>query len=1022
MRFKVTILLLLFFAFVLAAGQAHAQDITVEGVVTSFEDGEPLPGINIRVENTGRGTTTDNEGAYSITVAESNAVLVFSFVGFGTQEIPVNGRTNINVEMESSIKQLSDLVVVGYGTQSEEDITGNVARVSGEDIAEVSVGSVEQAIQGRAAGVFVNSNNGKLGQAIQMRIRGTSSLTASAQPLYVIDGIPVTTESFSQVDNETNPLADFNFSDVESIEILKDASAAAIYGSRASNGVILINTKQGATGPTQFNLNYTAGTSEPSGERAFLNASEYRELFNEAFNNSADSDGTLFGFTFEDLFAEDLPGFDQNFSSNWTEQSYQDNISQTLELSASGGNEDTRFYLSGGAELLEGILIDNALDRYSGRINLDHSANDNFDLGLKLSLSRSEQARLSSDNAFSTPMQLVALPPVQAIRAEDGSLNPQTVYFNGLLYRDGQSFNTTVFHSLGSAYLDYNILPNLSVRTEFGIDLIDQNEERWFGPSVARNTGFPDGQATNRWVRNVNWTTQTYANYLNTFAENHNVDVTAGISFQEVTTDRALVEAINLPTTAFQQVASAAEVTTGTADVTSYNFLGYFARANYDFKDTYLLGLSGRIDGSSRFGENNRYGFFPSASVGWILSNEGFIEEIDAISFLKAKASMGITGNAEINNFASLGLFGANSYSGESGLNPDQSPNPDLKWENTLQYNFGLEVGLWEDRVNAQVDYYIKKTDDLLLNVNVPGTTGFVTQLRNTGKLENSGFEFVLNTYNLTGDFTWSSSVNLAINDNEITDLNGQVIEGGFINRAVEGEPIGVFFAREYAGVNSENGDALYFLNREPTQTELDDGISFQLSRFGDSYLVGPDDFSRAERIVIGNPNPDFTGGIGNNFSYKGFDLNMLLQFVFGNDVYNGAGTFMSNNAGFYDNQTADQLGRWQQSGDVTDVPEARLFDSNGDGESSRYLEDASYLRLKTLTFGYNLPGSVLEKVNLRKLRMYVSGQNLLTFTGYSGWDPEVNTDFIDGNIALGTDFYAAPQPRSITFGLNVGF
>jgi TonB-linked SusC/RagA family outer membrane protein len=489
-----------------------------------------------------------------------------------------------------------------------------------------------------------------------------------------------------------------------------------------------------------------------------------------------------------------------------------------------------------------------------------------------------------------------------------------------------------------------------------------------------------------------------------------------------VTTDRAFVEGINLPTTAFQQVASAAEVTAGTADLTSYNFVGYFARANYDYNDTYLLSLSGRIDGSSRFGENNRYGFFPSASVGWILSNESFMEGQDLITFLKAKASVGVTGNAEINNFASLGLFGANSYSAQSGLNPDQSPNPDLKWENTLQYNFGVEVGFLQDRVSAQMDYYIKNTDDLLLNVNVPGTTGFTTQLRNTGKLENKGFEFVLNTFNLTGDFTWSTNLNFAINDNEVTDLNGQVIEGGFINRAVEGQPIGVFFAREYAGVNSQNGDAIYYLNREPTQDELDNGIAFQTTQFGDRFVVGPDDFSLAERVVIGNPNPDWTGGIGNRFSYKGFDLNVLFQFVVGNDVYNGAGTFMSCNACFYDNQTDDQLDRWQEPGDITDVPEARLFQSNGDGESSRYLEDASYLRLKTMTLGYNLPSSLLGKATLRNMRIYVTGQNLLTFTGYSGWDPEVNTDFIDGNIALGTDFYAAPQPRSITFGVNVGF
>lgn len=1029
MKFKATACL--FLVVILLAGitvNTYGQDRRITGTVTSAEDGEPLPGVTILIkEAPNRGTSTNADGEYSLRVPEEFNVLVFSFVGFKKQEIAIDDRTVIDVQMEVDIQQLSDVVVVGYGTISRSDVTGNVSSVSGDAIEEVNVGSIEQAIQGRAAGIYVNANNGKLGQAIQMRIRGTSSLTASSQPLYVIDGIPVTTESFSLTDNETNPLADFNFSDVESIEILKDASAAAIYGSRGSNGVVLITTKRGKTGGTEFDLNYSVSTAGPSGEREFLNAAEYRELFSEAFvrsafNTTGTIDGTIDGLTFDELFSTDLPGWNENFDSDWTDEPYQTNTSHTIEMNVSGGTQETQFYISGGFEQLEGILIDNTLDRYSGRINLDHQASDKADIGFKLSLVRTEQGRLSSDNAFSTPMQLVAQVPTQPIENPDGTLFNNTIYFNGLLYRDGQSFTSTVFHGLGSAYLDYDILPDLSLRTEFGIDLIDQNEERWFGPSVARNTGFPNGQAQNRWVRNVNWTTQTYATYKRTLAKDHNLTATAGISYQEVTTDRSLVDGVNLPTSAFQQVASAAEIIQGTADATAYSFVGYFGRANYNYKGTYLLSLSGRVDGSSRFGENERYGFFPSASLGWVLSNEAFMDDADFVNFMKLKASIGVTGNAEINNFAALGLFGANSYSGQSGLFPSQSENPDLKWENTVQYNFGLEVGMFDDRVSTQVDYYVKNTDDLLLNVNVPATSGFDQQIRNTGKLENKGIEFVINTYNLTGDFTWSTSLNFGLNRNEVTDLNGQVIEGGFINRAVEGEPLGVFFAREYAGVNSQNGDALYYLNREPTQAEINNGIAFQLERFGDRYLVGPDDFSVAERVVIGDPNPDFTGGISNRFSYKGFDLNVLLQYVYGNDIYNGAGTFMSANAAFYDNQTEDQLDRWQEPGDITDVPEARLFESNGDGESSRYIEDGTYLRLKTVTLGYDLPSTALEKLSLRSLRLYVTGQNLLTFTDYSGWDPEVNTDFIDGNIALGTDFYAAPQPRSVTFGIDIGF
>ena len=334
---------------------------------------------------------------------------------------------------------------------------------------------------------------------------------------------------------------------------------------------------------------------------------------------------------------------------------------------------------------------------------------------------------------------------------------------------------------------------------------------------------------------------------------------------------------------------------------------------------------------------------------------------------------------------------------------------------------FDKFFAFFNDRISAEADYYIKKTNDLLLNVNVPGTSGFLSQTQNVGKLENKGFEFLLNTYNFVGDFSWTTSFNLSANNNEITDLAGQVIEGGFINRAVEGEAIGVFFQREFAGADPDDGDAVYFLNRNPTQAEIDNGSVYKNeSRFGDRYIT--DQYGLAERVVIGNPNPDFIGGISNSFNYKGFDLDILFQFVYGNEIYNGGGTFQSASANFYDNQTADQLNRWQQPGDITDVPELRLFGGNGDGESSRYISDGSYLRLKNVTFGYTLPTELSSKLNLDRLRIYATGINLLTFTDYDGWDPEVNTDFTAGNIGLGTDFYAAPQARTITLGVNIDF
>ncbi len=535
-----------------------------------------------------------------------------------------------------------------------------------------------------------------------------------------------------------------------------------------------------------------------------------------------------------------------------------------------------------------------------------------------------------------------------------------------------------------------------------------QNEDYY----ADRNTNAGEntnGYGDSRIVNIVNYTTNNYLTWDTQFAEDHKLTAVAGMSYQSSDRYLTFVSGTNFPTDSFTKLASAADITGGSTTQTVFRFLSYFSRANYTFKDRYLLSASARVDGSSRFGSNERYGFFPSISAGWIVSREEFMSDVDFLSFLKFRASYGLTGNANIGNFPSRGLYGGTGYAGLSGLSPSQTPNPDLKWERTAQYNFGLDFELVGDRISGEVDYYIKKTDDLLLNVNVPATSGFTSQLRNVGELENKGFEFVLNTHNLVGEFQWTSNFNIAFNSNKITDLDGQVITGGFLNRAVEGEPIAVMWGKEYAGVDPDNGDALYHLHSED----------------GKDYDAGTtNSYSEANDVVIGDPNPDFIGGLGNRFSYKNFDLNVLLQFVYGNDIYNGGGRYQSANGDFFDNQTKNQLNRWQEPGDITDVPEARLFGGNGSNPSSRYIHDASYLRLKNVVFGYTLPQSALDRLNLQRVRLYVSGLNLLTFTDYPGWDPEVNTDLYSqsNNLNIGNEFYSVPQARTISFGVNIGF
>ncbi len=1028
------VLLTLSASLFLCLGIAMAQQTrTISGIVTMKSDGSPLPGVNIVLKGTQIGTVTDVDGKYTLNVPESGGTLIFSYIGMKQEEVEIGNQNQINVGMASNTEQLNDVVVVGYGSQIKKDMTGNISSVSGKDIQNVPVPNFESAIEGRNAGVFIQQNNGKLGQAMEIRIRGASSVSASNQPLVVIDGVPVTSSNqssgFNGTGSGTNPLSDLNFADIQSINILKDASAAAIYGSRASNGVIIITTKDGQAGKTQFNVKYSQGFSSPTGKRKFMNGTQYSSYFLEAAKNAATyfNDGFDYvGYVTSHFKKYSLGTWPNNpVNVNWVNQAFNKNAGfKNLEISASGGNKKTTFYASGNYSNTTGIVIENYLQRISGRLNIDHKANDKVTIGAKINVIKTTNQRVPDDDAFSTPVQLLAQPPIQPLRDSLGNyISDNSLYFNGLLYKNNALFPVNSFHTYANAYGQYNITQHLMYRSEFGLDLYDQNEQRWFGSKVARNTGYSNGDALSTWDRVVNYTLNNYAEYQNTFNSIHDIDAVAGISYQRSNQNQTYVEGVGYPSDQFRQIISAAQIIGGNTQATAFSFLSYFARANYKLKDRYLLSLSGRVDGSSRFGKDHRYGFFPAASAGWILTQEHFLRDSPIVSFLKLRASYGITGNAAgINNFAPLGLYSGTSYAGVSGTNPSQTPNPNLKWEQTAQTDIGIDYGFFDQRINGSVDYYFKKTKDLLLNVNVPATTGFTTQIRNVGKLQNKGIEVVINSVNLLGEFFWSTNFNFAANQNKITNLNGQVITGGYINRAMEGQPIGVFYAQEFAGANPANGDALYYLNRTPTQQEISDGTAFKVKNmYGGKYVTN--NYDAAQRVVLGNPNPKFTAGLTNNFSYKGFNLSFMFYMVYGNKIYNGGGAYMSASGNYFDNQTIDQLNAWQKPGDVTMVPQARLFASNGTGDSSRYLDDGTYLRLKNLSLSYELPKGVLKSLNgMREVKIFVTGQNLLTFTKYKGFDPEVNTDYLAGNISLGNDFYSAPQARTISFGINLGF
>lgn len=1010
----------------------RAQDKVVTGKVTSSEDGSSMPGVSVSVKGTTRGANSDNEGNYRISVP-NNATLVFSFVGFAVTEEPVNDRSVINVQIRPDTKTLSEVVVTGYGSQIKRDLTGNIAQVKAREIENMPTPSVDAALQGRAAGVFVNSGGGKLGQAVTVRVRGNSSISASSQPLYVVDGVPVTSGDQGNYGGETNPLADINPNDIESVEVLKDASAGAIYGARAANGVVLISTKKGKAGKTSVSINYQMGSAQATKRLPFLNTTQYEEFYRKAAAYVDNLDGLsvtdpnsstqyLFGpGGFLEYNSYGTYGTPKQTDNNWQEKAFQKGPMQQMDVQISGGNEKTRFFMSGQYLNQTGTLIGNKLERISGRLNLDHQATNWLNVGLMMSLARTDNWRLPDDNAFSNPLQMAALTPHTPFIDPNTGLPAGAppgdvsipVYYNPILSIEYAKFIQTSYRNLTNTYAQATLLPGLKFRTELGVDVLSMNEEGYFQSQTVRNqTRAANGIGSNYGTFITNYNTNNFFNYNKTLGI-HTIDATVGMSYQQSQTKRNFVEGTQFPSDSYRKIASAATKSDGTSTETNFRFLSYFARANYRLNERYLLGLSARIDGSSRFGKNSRYGFFPAVSGGWVISEENFLKNNSLVSFLKLRASYGLTGNSEIGDFPQLGLFqGDAGYVGAPGQRAAQIANPDLKWETTTQTDIGIDFGLFNNRLNGEIDYYVKNTKDLLLEVNVPGTTGFARQFKNVGALENKGFEFVLNTQNLVGKLKWNTSLNFATNANKVTDVQGQIIEGGVrsMNRVMEGQPIGVFFTREYAGVNPDNGDALFFKN-----TKNPDGTV-------DRTTVTNGGYNSTERVVVGNPNPKFFGGITNTLSYGGLDFSLFFNGVYGNDVnFYGVGQYSSANGIYEDNQTTDQLNSWTPENRNTDVPQARFLITNGSQPSSRYIFDGSYLRLRTMSLGYTLPKSLTNRVKMERVRVYVSAMNLATFTNYKGWDPEVNSDSFTSNFAQGNDFYTPPQPRTILFGINIG-
>jgi TonB-linked SusC/RagA family outer membrane protein len=990
---------LLFCSITITLGQK-----TITGKIVD-SSGDAIIGANILIKgNPGLGTITDLDGNFKLSLPANEKLIEVTYTGYTTIEMDVsNASAPLNLTMLESLDILSEVMVIGYGSTSKKMMTDNVAKLNSNDLSNIAVSNFQSTMSGKAAGVRINQTNGKVDGGINIRIRGVSSISAGSEPLYVLDGMPLINVNESNNGAPMNPLLSLSPSEIESIDILKDASSAAIYGARGANGVVLITTKKGKAGKANVSLNISTGISSPTNVLPFLNTAEYKELFTEAAINSlGEEDGLAEAEATFDFLANGTDWRNNAVDTDWNKLAFRDGSQSDIDLSVSGGDQKTQYFFGGSLNKTKGIILGNDLQRISARMNVKHQISSKIHAGMNLGVSKTKIERVDNDNSFTTPLQAIAQSPLSPAYNDDGTPNPNTLYPNFLLEDLYANYTTNVRRITGKVFGEYNFLKNFKFNSDLGYDLSNQTEEQYRG----RQTPF---MSTNGYGYNSNATSENYiwSNYI-TFnkelSENNLLNVVVGQEFNN--SDRLFnsVTGTQFPSDDFQTISSAAEVTAGRGDNSRYNFLSYFSRATLNIRDKYFVKASIRRDGSSRFGSNQRYGIFPAVSAGWIISEESFLKTNPTLSFLKLRGSYGQLGNSEIGNFASQTLFNGVSYNRVSGIRLVQPGNNDLTWEKSKQLDLGIEFGFFKDRIFGEIDYYTKNTEGLLFRVPLPGSSGQTEINKNIGTLESNGVEFVLNTKNIVSkDLKWNTNFNLANNNNKIKSLpnnNADIINGESINRV--GEAVSSFYLVEFAGADPNTGDALYYkdgLGSETTAT-----------------------FADAKRVIAGNPQPVWITGLTNEFSYQGISLSFTFVGEWGASIYNGGGVYQSSSADFFDNQTTDQLNRWQKPGDITNVPQARLYGQNGTAQSTRWLQKADFIRLRNIMLSYDLPPSITNKAKISSARLYISGVNLLTFTDFVGYDPESRGDVSGYGFDNGWNFYSAPQAKTTSVGVNVNF
>jgi len=1006
---KLQVLLLGFLLYFLASpGCVYAQGATVRGKV-SAESGEALPGVNVVVKGSSRGTTSDIDGSYTLEGVKPEDVLVFSFIGYTAQEITVGQRTNLEVVLGADVETLGEVVVVGYGTQRKIETTGSIASVKSDDIVQTPVTNVAQGLQARVAGVQVTQNSAAPGGNVSVRVRGTNSINGSSEPLYVVDGIQISNTGGV---NDVSPLAMINPNDIESVDILKDASATAIYGARGANGVVLITTKRGKGGATRVTYEGYYGIQEVRKKLDVLNASEFAQLENDVYKTAIYADPAAEGQ-----------------GVNWQDLIFRKAPVESHQLSVNGGSEKTQLALSTNYFNQDGIIINSNFKRYSLRLNMDHRINDHVKIGTSIMGSNTISQGIPTGSTDVGNADVVTGSIVGAALGAPPTLKPYRP--DGTLYpfaeqRDGRYREVTnplglaavknedkSQRMLGNVYGEATLAKGLKYRASFNVDmqsgLRDYYSPRYIIATKDLNASSGTARKTN--INKVVLLHESILTYERKIAEDHSLKFTGVFATQSDQYRENYTIGNGFPNDATTDEALQLATTVSTSSTrTKARLDSYMGRINYGYRDKIFFDVVARADGASRFGKNYKYGFFPAASFGWRIIEEDFMQAVPFISDLKFRGSYGLTGNASaIDPYKSLTLQGPGSdyqinHTYVKGISPVGLANPNLRWEKSLQANIGVDVSLFNNWLNLTVDLYKKTTTDLLYEKTLPMSSGYSTIVTNLGGIENKGIELSANARILNGDLKWNVSANFTANRNSVTDIDGGTTQERFITSYTAlkvGKPIGIFKTYLFDGIYQTGEPIIPGADGRTGGTKVKDYDGDKLITAGD-------------QVITGNPNPDFIFGFSSNLSYHSFDLSVFLSGSYGNDIYNVSRASFENPLG-QRNLLQGVVNRWTPENPNNEY--AGVLQAGRLPITDRFIEDGSYLRCKNITLGYVLPAIK----GIQRARVYLSANNLFTVTNYTGYDPEVNT-YGGQNTAIGIDNLVYPSSRSFLGGLQVTF